>query len=257
VINKIRINPKLRSVFVATALVLCVYVILPTIVAWTGAFIAASIGVAQRGIHVLSSPATHNYVDNLAVFLGQLTLLIGSGALALWIWGRRADLRVFGEVPRWREILIGVSIGVIDYYCAKKLIFPWLYMARPIGWEWIKSEYGPVGAYHRSYITQIADLFFVSIIYGPLVETLIFVGLLYRRFRLQWGYATSVLLGSVIFAAAHRDELLFLRLFLFGLINFTLYEFRKSLAAPLFHHVTLNALVYGSQLTLFSGLPAK
>jgi membrane protease YdiL (CAAX protease family) len=101
---------------------------------------------------------------------------------------------------------------------------------------------------------QVGGAFFLDAFYSPLVETIVFVGLMYRTFRSQWGIVASLLLGATIFAAAHQSKLLFLDFFVLGLINFLLYEFRKSLAPALAHHVTFNLLVYGSQLSLFKEL---
>src|ERR1041384_2287716 len=71
------------------------------------------------------------------------------------------------------------------------------------------------------------------------------------------GFLTSLLFASVVFAILHRSEFLFLEFLLFALINFAIYEWRRSLAAPFFHHLTLNALIYGSQLALFNGLSGQ
>jgi membrane protease YdiL (CAAX protease family) len=257
VINTIRNNTALWTAFRLTALVVLVYLILPLLVAWIGAFVPGCIAAAQKGIAILEVPEAEKYLHNLEGFWGQLTLLTGSGLLALWVWSRRGDLHFFGGAQGWLEILIGISFGILNYYCDKQLIVPWLYMARPSGLEWINSQYHSVTAYGPTYIDQIASVFFVGSFYVPVIETIVFVGLMYRRFRSQWGFIASILLCSIIFAFVHQNLALFLEFFLFASANLALYEFRKSLAAPLLHHVTLNVMIYGSQLALFSGFSSK
>ena len=255
-ITRIRSNSALSAALVPIAVLIAVYVLVPTATAWTGGFVSGFIAGIQTGPKVLESGAFHKFLSNGIGFFGQLSLLLTSGLLASWVW-RKKQLAIFAEKSRWIEIAIGVLTGLLTFYCSKKLIVPWLYAARPVGSEWISNQYAPVSSYPRRYINQIANLFFLDGGYIPLVETIIFVGFMYCRFRSQWSIPFSILLGSLIFSALHRDELFFLQFFLFGLINFALYEWRKSLAAPLFHHVIFNGLIYGSQLAFFSPLPAK
>lgn len=238
-------------------LVICVYAVAPTVVAWTGAFIAGCIAVAQGGAHALDVATVQQHLGKIEGFFGELTLLIGSGFLAIYMWSHVSSLHFFVERSRWREVAIGIIIGVVNYFSAKLLIIPWLYLARPLGSSWLRSQYYPVQLYGHSYIGQVASVFFVDTCYVSLVETIVFIGLLYQRLRNYWGFLTSLLFASVVFAILHRSEFLFLEFLLFALINFAIYEWRRSLAAPFFHHLTLNALIYGSQLALFNGLSGQ
>jgi membrane protease YdiL (CAAX protease family) len=246
---KLRITSSLKAI----GGVACVYVILPLVGVAVGIFLVSLGAIAQRGVNFYHNPAFQEYLRSLGGFFGGLTLLLGSGLLAIKVWSRRTDLYMFGRSSRWKELLIGISVGFISYYLANKLLLPWLYLAMPVGSEWIKSEFFSLRSYGSSQMDHVGGTFFLDAFYSPLVETIIFVGSMYRTFRSQWGIAASLLLGSAIFSAAHMSNLLFLDFFVFGLANFLLYEFRKSLAASLAHHVTFNVLVYGSQLSLFKG----
>jgi membrane protease YdiL (CAAX protease family) len=246
-----RTTPAAKSVIRAIGLVLCVYVVFPSGVAWIGTFTLTGLAALRNGIGFLDTPSAQKYVLNLEAFLGELTLLIGSGLLAVWICGRGVTLGLGGTRRRWREVLIGLGLAVINYEIGKRIILPWLYLARPIGMQWIKPEYYSITEYGRSYMSQVAAVFFIDSVYVPVVETFAFTAFMYGALRLQWGRAVSLLVASVIFAAIHRNELLFLDFALFGFVNFALFEFRKSLVAPLFHHLIFNALVYGSQLGVF------
>jgi membrane protease YdiL (CAAX protease family) len=108
--------------------------------------------------------------------------------------------------------------------------------------------------YGSSYMGQVAGGFFLDAIYTPIVETIVFVGFMYQRFRSQTGLIASLLFASAIFAAVHQNSILFLNFFLFGLINFALYEFRKSLTPSLFCHLAYNCFIYGSQVLTWKGL---
>ena len=252
-----RNKEKVAALLLPSVVVVATYVIVPTLGDWLGSFIPGIVALYNGGAAVLESQSFQKYIGNLEGFLGELTLLIASGLLAVWIWQCRQNLQIFRKGRVWLDIAIGVTVAVIDYYCGKKLVVPWLYLARPLGSEWIKTQYVSVGSYGTAYINQIASVFFVDTVYVSLIETIVIVGFMYRQFRSQWSFMVSIPLAALIFAAIHRNELLFFDFFLFGLVNLGLFELRKSLAAPLVHHLVRNALIYGSQLALFSGIPSK
>lgn len=254
---KLQISPRLKSILCGLVLVICVYAVVPTVVAWSAAFLAGCIAVAQGGAHALDVVTVQQRLGKIEGFFGELTLLIGSGLLAFYLWSHVSNLYFFVKRSRWREVAIGIIIGIVNYFSAKLVVVPWLYLARPLDSNWLHTQYYSVQSYGHSYIGQVASVFFVDTCYVSLVETIVFIGLLYQRLRNYWGLLTSLLFASAVFATSHRSELLFFEFFLFALINLAIYEWRRSLAAPFFHHVTFNALIYGSQLAFFSGLSGQ
>jgi membrane protease YdiL (CAAX protease family) len=255
VISRVKSRARLCALLIPALIVFIVYVVIPSAVAWIGAFVLGFIAAIRRGPSVLDTADFQKYIGNLEGFFGELCLLVASGILTVSLW-RRRQLEI-SRSRLWIDVAIGITVGVFSEVCSKLFVVPWLYLARPLGSEWIKPEYISVSSYGRTYINQIASVFFVDTVYTALVETTIIVGFFYAGMRAQWNVAVSALYVAIIFAAMHRNGLLFLDFFLFALINFALYEWRKSLVAPFFHHLTFNALIYGSQLALFSGLPTK
>jgi membrane protease YdiL (CAAX protease family) len=241
----------LRVAVLPTGIVVAVYAILPILAAASAICIAAAVAIASGGKEFYFSATFVKYSSNLEVFAGELALLAISGIVAAIVWTRRgSDLRIFEKSSGWVDALLGVGAAVIFHFVVRGFLLPWLYLAMPVGAKWISREYQPILGYASAGVTQVAGSFFLNALYKPVVETILFVGFLYRGLRSLWGVTASLLFASVIFAALHKNGPLFLDFFLLGLVNFALFEFRKSLAAPLIQHVSYNILVFGSQVLL-------
>jgi membrane protease YdiL (CAAX protease family) len=245
-------RPSIRSVVLATVLVVGIYMLLPLVGAALGISSAAILAITQRGPAFYWSESFQRYLGNLEAFAGELTLLLASGILAAWILSRNP--RNSWPIVRlpWTDLAIGIAVGLIGYFCIDQILLPWLYAAMPTGTHWPTAKYNSIDHYARSGLDRSSRDFFVSTVYCPTVETIIFVPFLYTRLRSQFGLITSMLVAALIFACVHQNKPLFLSFYLFALINFGLYELRKSIVAPLLHHIFYNGLIYGSQMLSFT-----
>jgi membrane protease YdiL (CAAX protease family) len=85
-------------------------------------------------------------------------------------------------------------------------------------------------------------VFFVGAILAPIVEELLFRGLLYQWLRGRAGVAAAVLLSAALFAVVHFIPLLIPALFAVGIILALVFEWTKSLWITITLHFFQNAL---------------
>lgn len=85
-------------------------------------------------------------------------------------------------------------------------------------------------------------VFAVAAVVAPIVEELIFRGLLYQWLRARLGIAGAVLLSAAIFSVAHVIPLLFPALFLIGIVLALAFEYGRSLWVSIALHFFQNAL---------------
>ncbi len=76
---------------------------------------------------------------------------------------------------------------------------------------------------------------------GPIAEEVLFRGVLYNWLRGHWGVAPSVVVSSLIFAAAHLDIVVGTAAFILGLILALAYEASRSLYPNIAIHILNNA----------------
>ena len=99
-----------------------------------------------------------------------------------------------------------------------------------------------------AYITLPAWLHGISglllmVVLAPIVEELIFRGLLYRMLRERWGIFISVAVSAVFFSLVHHGMLLSPQL-IGGIIFALAYEWSRSLWVSIALHMGANAAVY-------------
>ena len=83
----------------------------------------------------------------------------------------------------------------------------------------------------------------VAVLVAPVVEELLFRGLLLPALQRWVGHTVSIVLSALFFAAGHIDLFVFLPMLAMGLVMGYLYDRTRSIAAPLTMHITYNLLV--------------
>lgn len=83
----------------------------------------------------------------------------------------------------------------------------------------------------------------LMILLAPVVEELVFRGLVYRMLREQWGIAVSVVISSVFFSLLHQGLIVSPQL-LGGIIFALAYEWSRSLWVSIGLHIGANSAVY-------------
>lgn len=88
----------------------------------------------------------------------------------------------------------------------------------------------------------LAGFFFAAVVVAPIVEEVLFRGLLHNALRVRVGRA-AILVSSGLFAVTHLYIINFLPVFALGVLLAWLYERRGSLWAPIVAHAFANGMV--------------
>lgn len=178
-----------------------------------------------------------------SIFLPML-MMYGGLACAMLIAARAAGLswrRVFGPRPAASDRpLVGVALplAALSFAGVWLLFLPLSYLA-PDYVERTLLEEG-VGIFvpgHRQAI--VADVILLVII-APVVEEVLFRGILLQRWSRKWGIRGGVIASSTLFAILHLGML---GAFLFALALSAIYMRTRSLWIPIAVHAANNAMV--------------
>ena len=105
--------------------------------------------------------------------------------------------------------------------------------------DWLNSvelfEIGP-----DTTLIQYGLIFFVGAVFAPLVEEIIFRGIMVERFGAKYGYKSAVIFSSLIFGVLHMD---IIGAFVFGVVLSVLYLQTRSLLLPFLIHAANNGAV--------------
>ena len=85
---------------------------------------------------------------------------------------------------------------------------------------------------------------FLTTIYGPIIEEIVFRGLILHRWAQKWGLNRALLATSLAFALCHKEPI---GTFVFGLAMAILYLHTRSLVIPIVCHAFFNALALTTQ----------
>ena len=89
---------------------------------------------------------------------------------------------------------------------------------------------------------NFAFVFVVGAIIAPIVEEMVFRGLLYQWLRKHTNIVIAIILSGAIFAAAHVYPVVLLPLFVIGVVFAAVFEWTKSLWITILLHFFQNAL---------------
>ena len=90
--------------------------------------------------------------------------------------------------------------------------------------------------------SDFAIFAFAAAIMAPIVEEIIFRGILYSCFRRYIGTAPSVIITSLLFASLHFNIIQFIPLFMLGAIFQLLYIYHKSIFPGMIYHAVNNGV---------------
>lgn len=88
-------------------------------------------------------------------------------------------------------------------------------------------------------IVQYLLIFVMVSVIAPVIEEVVFRGVLVERLGLKYGYTSAVIISSIIFGVLHADVI---GAFVFGIILSIIYLQTKSLLMPVLIHALNNAL---------------
>ena len=141
-------------------------------------------------------------VETAAVTLLKAVLLplAAGGAIALWYWGLRGEMGLARRVGQQEDI----NVSIANVLAPEGLLF--------LG---------------------------IAVIVAPVVEELLFRGLLYRAWEARWGWFWSMLATSALFAAYHPVPF---AAFASAIVYVAIYRRTGSIWAPILAHSAGNLL---------------
>lgn len=85
------------------------------------------------------------------------------------------------------------------------------------------------------------QFFIFSVFVAPVVEEILYRGVLYSPYRKRYGSTAAIIITSVLFSVSHFG-LSFLSTFIGGILLAILYEKTESLISPIIAHVAFNLI---------------
>ena len=93
-------------------------------------------------------------------------------------------------------------------------------------------------------VALTVGLVFLGVVLAPVVEEIVFRGLLHGWLRVRWGARTAGVVSAALFAAAHANLGAYLPLFFLGLVLSSLVERTGSLLPAMTYHACFNGLTF-------------
>lgn len=186
---------------------------------------------------VLAARSAHERVDARVLAL----LIMLAVLLVLLVRARRAGLswrQLFGPPPARTMLpllLVVVPVGVITFASALLVFVPLSYVFP----RWVERQLLSASLLDARTLTQWLVLAIGAAVVAPLMEEMLFRGLLLQRWARRWGTPTGVVASSLLFAVGHSE---IPGHFLFGVAMAALYLRTRRLWVPMAAHA-LNNLV--------------
>jgi CAAX protease family protein len=185
----------------------------------------------QRGVDDL-------HVTALGMALGQgLALLL----IGLFMRRNRRQIAAFWKGPSPRRALLGFGLFLLVLMPVglAMLLVEWIY--RQLG-----IPFDPQPLILQLYETDatwfVALLSVFAVGVAPVVEEVVFRGILFPTLRDRWGMTASIVISSAIFAAMHFHAPTFLPLFILGVILCIAFQMTGSLPVCILAHSLFNSL---------------
>jgi uncharacterized protein len=198
---------------------------------WIGVALLALIDVALFALVTLKGLRTE-LAQSAAIMLLELAYLLPVILILAW---RRVPWKSLGFGKfEWKTLGIGCGllIGAYAIILVHNVI---LYL---LGVDTQGEEIFKLFAELKSPVWFVI----VAVIVAPLVEETFFRGFLFQGLRQRYGWISSMLLSSAIFAAAHLDLVALIPTFILGNVLAYMYHKSNSIWPGVILHFLVNAL---------------
>lgn len=148
---------------------------------------------------------------------------------------QRITMLGIGRANLKRNIALGVCIGLAAF-----VTFNELYLL------FLPKRFQPEVAEMVAKSRTIVDYIFVFggvVFLGPLVEEVVYRGILYSPLRKKYGPVKAIIIASLFFGIGHPN---WPKAFVIGIVLTTLYEKTESIISTYIAHSTINLLVLAS-----------
>ena len=167
------------------------------------------------------------------------------------LWkGKKGILKSFQEAGRPLVIVLLAVSACVFFNLAVNRVMNYLHVAYS-GMAYITDVGGvggPGSAVHVTGgdtikgITNLWVVIFGTVIVAPVVEELVFRGVIFRRMRDDHGFLISAVVGSATFGLIHFNLVQGIFGFFMGLVFSFIYERTHRLTAPIIAHASANVL---------------
>ena len=180
-------------------------------------------------------------MGRLMVLLVAAAVLLGVPALRRHSLGLLATAIPSGKTP---ELGIALALNLIAGFGAvgAYALWIWSFGGEPSMARWIgnmpKAE---EQARHAMSVNSIITFFILGGIVAPIVEELIFRGMLFPAWAREWGWVRSALATSALFALFHSNVI---SQFMGSLVLICVFRRTRSLRASIAVHSAFNVLLW-------------
>ena len=189
----------------------------------------------------------HEWSAQQAAFIDRCLAVLAMGAVLLAIpplrrWCSR-QLAVPIPTATAREVW-AVALGKpVLAFAIVGFVVLWRWAADgPAGVaQWTRGWASPEAQMARAFTAAGFATLLTQAVIGPVIEELVFRGLLYRAWEEKWGWLPAMLSSSAIFGAYHGG---FWHAFVGGLVYTAVYRRTGSLLAPILVHGIYNASLW-------------
>lgn len=176
----------------------------------------------------------------LAFLLIELVILAGTYG---WLRGRGCwSWRLLGPVrPAWRHVWVGVGVGVSGFLLANIIV---LMFQASTGIVTEPPDQALLDSAEAGGAAAILSAI-VAILFAPVIEELIFRGVLFQSLRRRLGLWPGIGISSLVFAVVHFEvtqPLYASLLLLFGAWLAASFHRTGSLIVPIVGHATFNGI---------------
>ena len=177
------------------------------------------------------------------------------GTIVLWLlWqfsGRRVDpLRLLGRMEsgyRWLPTIgILAATALFSWGSLSVLLYVVSYMSPTLAEGYLEGKLFDEARQSATPGLYVIVVILSTVVAAPVVEEVLFRGVILHRWTMKWGLGTAVLTSSLAFGLAH--DLSFVGATAFGIVLCLLYIKSRSLIVPVACHALYNAFVVGLTL---------
>jgi hypothetical protein len=168
-----------------------------------------------------------------------MVLLTATMALPVLLRAYQTGLswkRVFGALPQKRDLPLTtavVPVALLTMASAFLIYAPLSYLAP----EFVRRQLLDDSMFDATTVSQWLMLVLGGAVLAPVVEELVFRGIILQRWAYRWGTRTGVIASSALFALGHGE---WFGHFLFGMLMSLLYLRTRRLWVPIVAHAINN-----------------
>lgn len=192
--------------------------------------------------HLFDASSIERSIGRFAIFVPALVILLAVPGIRRFCW---ALLREPVRKAHWPElgiVLTGKAVLLPFAYIGGVALYYWITRGEMGLARWVGNLSGYEESLARATsVDGILFTFLLGALIGPVIEELVFRGMLYRAWEATWGWFASMIATSAVFAAYHAAPV---SAFLGSIVFVVLYRRTGSLWACILAHAATNLVLW-------------